>query len=75
MVIEDDPIGAVEFRFVGKVADPGGGFEGLALAPAMGVVGEGGDFGIVPMFGEALGEEGGQKSIEITFVRQDDFGL
>ncbi|MFM1942893.1 MAG: hypothetical protein RI897_1875 [Verrucomicrobiota bacterium] len=75
MVVEDDPVGAVEFGFIGEVTDPGGGFEGLALAPAMGVVGESGDFGIVPMFGEALCEEGGQKAIQVTFVGQDDFGL
>ncbi len=75
VVVEDDPVGAVQFGFVGEVADPGGGLEGLALAPAVGVVGEGGYFGVIPVFGEALGEEGGQKSIQITFVGEDDFGL
>jgi hypothetical protein len=75
VVIDDDPVGFVEAWFEREVTDPAGRFDKLAVSPIMVV--EGLDWNIVAKEtpGQELAQEAGQKTVQIAFVRENNFGF
>ena len=75
VMVNDDPFWLVEPRFEREVRDPCGLFTQIALFPLVVMIRLQRDVRVEKFFGEPLEQHARSKAIEITFVRDDDFGF
>ncbi|MCD6052411.1 MAG: hypothetical protein K0Q55_3829 [Verrucomicrobia bacterium] len=75
VMVQDEPVGLVEARFEGEIADPSGLFRHAALFPEVVVMGFEFDFGAVEVFRQTTEDQAGGESVQIAFMSQDNVGF
>src|SRR5258705_13113224 len=71
MMIDDDPVRLVQPRFEAEVRPPGGFLAQLTLFPSLIVIRLQPYLLAEKMFGQSLQQETGEKTVQVTLMRQN----